>query len=533
MTPSGKKSKGRTLDTFPPLDRGDGGGGLARHGDAADSEKKGSAGHEGEKEKATGPHTPVEERMGGATKTTPEPSGRKPGPNDTPAPFPNQPPVGDTEGYEDVLEPGEVLQGDFEIRYVLGSGSMGVVYLGEDLSLRRPVAIKVLARDYGNETDIVEKFRREAVAMAAVRHHNVVQIYSFGIHQGRSFFVMEYVEGKSLADLVENRRSAGELTPLDEAVGIMAQACRGVEAIHRQSIVHRDLKPANILLGRDYRVAVADFGLVRKAESTDGQGLDLDGTPMYLAPERIRGTELESGYAHLCDIYSLGAIFYEVLTGYPPYESDSIMAVLDSHLIEDPPTPSAIRPELPSAIDRIVHRAMAKNPCDRFSSCREMEAALLEGRTAVVGEEPEVVRRNGGKLRSFVVVDSDPEFLERFCCALEQACPDATIYQASDGAKGMRLATETNAQVVVCEQDAHGKNALELCSTLTGNRATAPSIVVLAKKVDRLQRQLFKDLGAVDLVAKGDAPADLAELVLELAHTPKNLNGNSGYLPSV
>jgi DNA-binding NarL/FixJ family response regulator len=133
-----------------------------------------------------------------------------------------------------------------------------------------------------------------------------------------------------------------------------------------------------------------------------------------------------------------------------------------------------------------------------------------------------------------VVVDSDPAFLEDVCGTLESRCPEAKVFSASNGVKGLRLALETNAQVVVCEQEARGKNALEICSTLVAQSGEeARKIIVVGKRVDRLQRRLFKDLGAVELVAKGDEPRALAELVLELVRVPHEDSGNSGYLPSV
>lgn len=426
----------------------------------------------------------------------------------------------------EIFASGAVLEDNFRILHQLGSGSMGVVYLAEDLALQRSVALKVLACQYEREPDLVEKFRREAIAMAAIRHQNVVQIHSYGTQDGHSFFVMEYIEGRSLADLIEERANQKVHTPLDEAVGILTQACRGVGAIHRKNIVHRDLKPANILLGEDYRVAVTDFGLVRPVERIRGQTLDLDGTPMYLAPERIEGKKLDRSQAHLCDIYSLGAIFHEVLTGCPPYESDSVVGVLDSHLADDPPTPSMIRPELPGAIDYVVHRAMAKDPRDRFASCREMERALRDGRTAVAGPDKRAPAVGAHTKMTFVVIDGDAGFLERLHEALERLSPQSAVYPAQSGEQGLLLAHEAKADVVVCAQDAPHKNALEICSSLIDERGDrGPQVLVLGRKVDRLQKGLFQELGARDMLRRGDEPDDLARRILALVAKTEEKSG--------
>ena len=352
-------------------------------------------------------------------------------PSATPAPRPGE--AFATSPVAEVFPAGTFLEQKYLVRYVLGHGSMGVVYLADDTMLKRKVAVKVLSQHYQRDADLVAKFQREAVAMAAVHHPNVVQIFTFGVLEGNSYFVMEYVEGETLANVIDRRREAGETTHLDEAVGIIGQVCKGLQAIHQAGIVHRDVKPANIMLSEDYRVAITDFGLVRPVESVKGKTLDMDGTPMYLAPERIKKTDIPEENAHLCDIYSLGAVFYELITGVAPFESESIVEVLDAHLRKDPPKPSDERPDLPSGIDRVVAKAMAKNPAARYQSCDEMHRALMGARSVSVAG----IEAVEDQPRTFLVVEPDDGYRDTVCRALSLAYPDSTVLNAPDGQAGL------------------------------------------------------------------------------------------------
>ena len=445
--------------------------------------------------------------------------------SDTMAPYP-QSSRNNSGSSSEIFQPGEIIEDKYKVLYVLGSGSMGVVYLTEDLSLKRKVAVKALAASFQREDVVVEKFHREAVAMAKVRHPNVVQIFSFGKHSGHSYFAMEYVRGTSLNELIEAYHGKGEPMVLSEAVGLLSQVCRGVNAIHKQGIVHRDLKPANILLDHEYRVSVVDFGLVRNLENVDGRSLELDGTPMYLAPERIRGTTLHKDQSHLCDIYSLGCIFYEMLTGFPPYESDSVLAVLDCHLVEDAPDALSVRPELPSSAQWVIKKAMAKDPAKRFQSCVEMETALNDSRTGsiTVATTPRNTME-ACKLLLFLIIDDDKNVRKKIVSILESEYPGAQIYEASDGDQGLGLALDLKPRLIVCHADTPNKNALEICSRLGADTtSTKPIILVTDKKVDPLRKRLYQDLGAEDLVLRHGSPETFAEVIRSLL--PENKTDN-------
>ena len=224
---------------------------------------------------------------------------------------------------------GSTLERKYELREVLGQGHTGVVYLAHDRSLERDVSVKVLRPSYAANKEVASYFRQEAVALARVRHENVVQIFTFGEHQGLPYFVMEYLPGGTVA---RQQRETGERgLSLDAALSILDQVCQGLQAVHDSGVVHRDIKPANMLIGAPFRVAVADFGLVRTTDST-GATQEIIGTPLYVAPELIEGQELSEGLLNRCDIYSLGVSAFELLTGRRPFEGDTIQQLFEAHL---------------------------------------------------------------------------------------------------------------------------------------------------------------------------------------------------------
>lgn len=274
---------------------------------------------------------------------------------------------------------GTLLEGKIRLDRILGRGAMGVVYLAQDLFLERQVAVKVLKLKTMRNPDAIERFRREAVTMAHINHPNVVQIYSFGEKDSFYYFVMEHIPGRNLADLISEYVARGELMPLDVAIGITAQICAGLGAVHAKGIAHRDVKPANVLLAKDnYRVALTDFGLTSLAPASKNRLVE--GTPLYLAPERIRTEPLSPQQQHLPDIYAIGCIFFELLTGHPPYEHDSLVELLDMHLHEAIPRITAERPDLPLYVDAIVQRSMAKDYAQRYPTCDALRIDLLNYR---------------------------------------------------------------------------------------------------------------------------------------------------------
>jgi len=264
----------------------------------------------------------------------------------------------------------------YRIDSLLGWGGMSVVYLAEDLRLKRRVALKLLAASLAEDESFRDRFLRESELAASIDHPNIVPIYEAGTTDDLLFIAMRYVEGRGLNERLQH----GRLDPAD-AIGILAQVASALDAAHARGLVHRDVKPSNVLVdpgarpdGSDH-VYLADFGLSRRVSDDAGIGDDgyLMGTIDYVAPEQIAGEEVD----RRADVYSLGCVLYECLVGQPPFRRDSDLAVVFAHLETESPAPSAGRPELPAALDGVIARALAKEPKDRYASCSELARAAL------------------------------------------------------------------------------------------------------------------------------------------------------------
>jgi eukaryotic-like serine/threonine-protein kinase len=257
----------------------------------------------------------------------------------------------------------------YEIESALGHGGMATVYRGRDRVLGRPVAIKVLAERYSGDEKFVTRFRREARAAAGLNHTNIVSVFDTGDTDGRHYIVMEMVEGETLADLL---RREGPLSP-DRAARIAGTVARALEAAHEKGLIHRDVKPGNVMLTRDGDVKVMDFGIARAAtdDTLTQTGMVL-GTASYLSPEQSRGEPVN----HRSDVYSLGCVLYEMLTGRPPFEGGTPVGVAYKHVHERPDPPSSVNPAVPPEVEAVVMRALEKDPDARYPSADAFREAL-------------------------------------------------------------------------------------------------------------------------------------------------------------
>ena len=269
---------------------------------------------------------------------------------------------------------GELIAGRYELQELVGSGGMSNVFRAYDRLLERSVAIKILHEQLGRDEDYVERFRREARSVAQLSHPNIVTVIDRGEEDGRQYIVFEYIEGENLKALVAN----GAL-PVDEALHYGLQVGQALDFAHKRGLVHRDVKPQNVLLNEDGQAKVTDFGIAR---SLDVQGVTQTGTVLgtsdYIAPEQARGDKVDQK----TDIYSLGTVLYELLTGEVPYEGDNFVVVAMRHVNDPVPSVLARRPDAPIRLDLAIQRAMAKDPADRFESMErfveELERCVVE-----------------------------------------------------------------------------------------------------------------------------------------------------------
>jgi len=271
---------------------------------------------------------------------------------------------------------GEVFNERYRLKEKIGSGGMAEVYLADDLQLGREVAVKVLHAQFAADPAFIQRFRQEAQSAANLNHPNIVNIYDWGnTYDWRDqvdlyYIVMEYVEGRDLKEIL---REEGRLIP-ERAAEIAAEVCAALQFAHRGNLVHRDIKPHNIFITNIGQVKVMDFGIAREG---NGGGITqtgmVMGTPQYISPEQAQGLAVDGR----SDIYSLGIVLYEMLTGQVPFDDPNPVTITYKQVREDPMPPSVIDPEIPTTLEAIVMKAMSKNPANRFQNAQEMKADLL------------------------------------------------------------------------------------------------------------------------------------------------------------
>ena len=275
---------------------------------------------------------------------------------------------------------GQIVKDRYEILEILGEGGMAFVYKARDTQLERFVAIKTLKPNYVNQETFVERFKREAKTAANLNHPNIVQIFDWGI-EDEPYFVMEYIEGNTLTSIIAKNRTIS----LSDILFIGAQVSNGLHAAHQKGLVHRDIKPGNIMITPDGKVKVTDFGIVslQNEESDITKTGSILGTASYISPEQAQGkpVSIES------DLYSLGTVLYELITGKPPFTGDTPISTATKHLTEKPEKLSSFRRDLPKGVENTIMKMLEKATYDRFKSAEDVRATLLQQRKSLQSEQ--------------------------------------------------------------------------------------------------------------------------------------------------
>ncbi len=272
--------------------------------------------------------------------------------------------------------------GNFRVDRLVGQGGMATVYYGQDVKLSRPVAIKILDKRYRNHPAYAGRFVKEARMMAQWRHENIIQIYYADDSQGFPYYVMEYVDGQDLSAIMNLYHGENTLMPLADALRIGRAVSGALDYAHKNGVIHRDVKPSNILLSKDRRVLLGDFGMA--LDIRDGSMGDIFGTPHYISPEQAKRS---ADAVPQSDIYSLGVIMYEILTGAVPFNDSSPASIALQHISQKPPAPRSVNPNLPQSVEKVLLKALEKNIRDRYQSGAQFMDALEAAFTQIGAEK--------------------------------------------------------------------------------------------------------------------------------------------------
>ena len=286
-----------------------------------------------------------------------------------------------------------VLSGRYTVQRLLGAGGMGAVFLADDLTLERTVAIKVLPPDMSRDESVVARFHREAKTAAKLDHPNIIPIHRVESESGLHYFVMKYVTGRSLESILD----AGQPLPIPFAIRMLTEAAAALGHAHARGVVHRDVKPANIMLGADDQVVLTDFGISKVGDLTAQltQTGMIIGTPHYMAPEQATGREVDGR----ADQYSLAVLGHQLFTGKLLFSGDSAHTVIYRHVSEQPPRVASLRPDVPAAVDAALDRALSKEPDERFATMEEFARALRGENVGAAPSRPTTRALNAATVR--------------------------------------------------------------------------------------------------------------------------------------
>jgi eukaryotic-like serine/threonine-protein kinase len=400
-----------------------------------------------------------------------------------------------------------VIDGRYNIVRRLGSGSMGVVYLADDVFLDRPVAIKVIDPVHAADPQTTERFKKEAQALAKIRHPNVVQVYAFGPHGDSFYFAMEYVAGRSLEEMIDS----GETVDVARGLEILRSIASGLGAVHALNLVHRDVKPSNIVIeSNTARPVLIDFGLARRKTASNPKHSVTAGTPMYMPPEQATDSN-GVNTTYRADIYALACTAYELFTGCPVFDGKDVYEILVGHLKHPPPALSAKRPDL-SALDAAFNRALAKDPQKRHESAIAFVDELTEAvrrseqqRKRDTKAPPSSVRNTGPCERVLLLAGEETvvrQMSRVTVRAVAMTSRTAAIQHVSSASALMAEFMREPAAIVLIDAEACEMHVADLVRALRGGPGgTRAGILVVSRNWQAL-RPMLTLLGVPDVLPK-------------------------------
>jgi serine/threonine protein kinase len=402
---------------------------------------------------------------------------------------------------EPTFRPGEIIGDVYEVRALLGAGGMGEVYEVHDRVLNRRVAIKVvhpgIASDY---------LLREGRALAAIHHPGIVTVHTMGAHREIPFLVMERVRGLSLDRMLDDRRARGERFAIVEALDLLVAIADGLSIVHKAGLAHRDVKPGNVMLAPGGRVVLMDFGLVLLDADRPGHR-SVAGSLQYMAPEALTG-DLAEGAGHLVDVYALGVLAYELLTGIAPFDGEEALDLYREKVKTPLPRVSQHRTDVPAPLDDLIAQLMSADKSERPQGA---EAALWQLRSL----RSRIDTQGAAQPFSVLIVDDDSDVREALALYVRAAAPDAEIETTSEGRQAIRSVRRRVPDLLLLDLDLPDINGIEVCMLLRGMQlGDACMIVSVSGRATKADVELLQMLG-VQSLEKG--PALMNQLV-QLVH---------------
>jgi serine/threonine protein kinase len=389
---------------------------------------------------------------------------------------------------------GELLDGVYEIIQLLGRGGMGQVFEAQDHLLNRRVAIKAAWPN-----PLTPPLRNEARALAAFQHPSLVSVYTLGEHRGIDYLVMERVYGVLLTRHAATRWASGQAFSPAELVQILLPAAEALSVVHRAGLVHRDIKPDNIMLTPAQRVVLMDFGLVLPEFDVNGKQR-VAGSPPYMAPEALLNTA-ETGSGHLVDIFGLGVVSYELLTGRRPYAGMTIREVIASHEHGQAARLAELRPDCPPALCQVVHEMLSPDPTMRIQSAEAVAWQLRAVDARPRSDRPVVTKH---KAPAVLIVDDDVDLAKILTFYVRQIVGPTEVRVAHDGEEALRQVQEREPDVMLLDLHMPRMNGVEVCMRLKGEGlAQSCSIVSVSAGAHEHDVQLLHQLGIHHFVEKG------------------------------